>query len=129
MCQLSCTVPLPQFHLSLCTASVSLMQGLTMCRPSLHQHYLVSAVLLRHPTPALPFGFLRLLRCRPYSYMESNAGLPSCYLHIVHHAWLLDPGAVFVCSPYRLRIFCLPITQHRRPASFLLISWLNHFQA
>ena len=85
--------------LSLCTANVSHGQGLAVFRPSLLRHYPVSTVLLRNPTPMPPFGFLRLLRCTPYSYSESNMGLPSCQLHIVHHAWLFDPGLVFVYSP------------------------------
>ena len=30
---------------------------------------------------------------------ESGAGLPSCLSHIVHHAWLFDPGASCFSSP------------------------------
>ena len=58
----------PTLMLSLCIAVVSLGLGLYVYRPSLPRHYPVSKVLLRYPTSVSPFGFLRLLRRRPYSH-------------------------------------------------------------
>ena len=63
-------------------------QSLLVCRPFLLRHYPVSAVLWRHPTPMLSFDFLRLLRCRSYSFRRR-----SWVSRVATHTLYIMPGS------------------------------------
>ena len=65
--------------------------------------------------------FIALFAILIFFKKEKHMGLPSCYLYLVHHVWLFDPGAVCARSPFRLRLFCFPVLEHCQPASSLVL--------
>ena len=114
---LSCPVLFPSLLLSLRIADVSLGQVLTVCAsfplPALPGFIGTMTASDSRATVWLPL-FVALFAILPLR--GERAGLPSCCIHIVHHAWLFDPGAASARSPYRSQECCLPVRPIRRPA-------------